>query len=432
MKLVDDSEILGALQIFERCRISNGHSLESIFKAINRRGTETVPLKLFTENLAMYFHLNVKIASLVSKTFDIRNRGEISAEDIKGCLRRHHHLSDIRGLLKDHPLFPNWLTSRPDFQNYFIEWTIENGAPNVALVEMALKAENRTAGDLQIILKWIKMYKILSKVNDNRLLEVSKSIEYTRVLENFNIVTQGDHGDSFYIILDGSCEVYVNNLPVGTLHTGMSFGEKALENNAPRAATVKALTPCTMMVLRSSEYKALVASARAKLDQEIVEFMHCLCPIFKNVSYARLFFMVKQMVRRVYQTGEKIIKQDDAAASFLVIMSGRADVSRRLCPTQPHNPDYTPVVAQNENVIELLRKSRERRNIEVAVCDARAGDIIGDDILRLKDTPNAKYSYSVTAVAVTEIILINKDDILGYFQVQFYYTEATTSNISKH
>ncbi len=416
-------EIAWALTTFERLRISNNHSVESIFKAVNQRGTETLPVRMFAANLSMYFNIDMKKAEAISRLFDIRQQEEICVQDIKKALKKHSPSTSIEGLLADHPIFPSWLTSRPDFHEFFIEWTIENGAPNVALVEMALKAKQRSAGDLQLIFKWIKMYKILSKVSDARLLEVCKSIEMSKVRCGFNVVTQGDHGDSFYIILEGSCEVFVNHISVGTLHIGMSFGEKALENNAPRAATVTALEPCIMMVLRSSEYKGLVSSARAKEDQDIVESMHCLCPLFKEISYARLFYMVKRMVRRVYQPGEKILKQGDTAAVFVVVMSGRAEVMRRFCPTTQMQGEGGSGVRQEEaihgqDVLALLRKARERRNIEVLVCDARAGDIVGDDTMRRKDCTATEHSYSVTASTITETILVNKEDILGYFEVR--------------
>ena len=429
--------ITSVLTTFERLRISNSHSLESIFIALNRRNADSVPVKLFAENLAIYFNLDVNQAASISKLFDVQEREQIGVEDIREALKKYSVKKDIKGLLSDHPLFPKWLTSRPDFHEYFRDWTIENGAPNVALVEMALKAKNRSAGDLQLIFKWIKMYRILSQVSDTRLLEVCRSIEINVVQKGFNVVTQGDHGDSFYIILKGQCEVFVNNLSVGTLHTGMSFGEKALENNAPRAATVTAVEPLVVMVLRSSEYKSLVAFARAKEDQDIVESMRSKCPLFKEVSYARLFYMVKKMVRRIYQPGEKIIKQGDAAASFVVITSGRADIYRRFCPKsrsvdkcelEKGNSQDNMGTGHERDVITLLRKARERRNVEVMVCCALAGDITGDDILRYKNSSN---SYSVIAGTVMETVLINKEDILGYFKVCELNNLGTPSHI-KH
>ena len=52
---------------------------------------------------------------------------------------------------------------------------------------------------------------------------------------------------------------------VGSMGSGMSFGEKALENNMPRAATVTTTTPAKLLILRASEYKNLVASAQVRM-----------------------------------------------------------------------------------------------------------------------------------------------------------------------
>ena len=82
------------------------------------------------------------------------------------------------------------------------------------------------------------------------------AVEPTSFPEGANIVTQGDVGDSFYIITEGLCDVYVRDaaLPssvsrgelVTTLHAGESFGELAmLEEGSTRQATVVAKEPTT-------------------------------------------------------------------------------------------------------------------------------------------------------------------------------------------
>ena len=54
------------------------------------------------------------------------------------------------------------------------------------------------------------------------------------------IIQQGDEGDNFYIIDQGSVDIYVNGARVVSLSEGASFGELALIYGTPRAATVMA------------------------------------------------------------------------------------------------------------------------------------------------------------------------------------------------
>jgi len=81
---------------------------------------------------------------------------------------------------------------------------------------------------------------------------------------NSEIVTQGEAGDSCYIIKAGTCEVKVNlgnNAPplgVATLEAGQWFGEEALLVQGPRNATVTALEDCVLMRLAAEDFDELL------------------------------------------------------------------------------------------------------------------------------------------------------------------------------
>jgi len=144
------------------------------------------------------------------------------------------------------------------------------------------------------------------------------------------IVEQGDTGDAFYIVINGKLDVIIDGTNVGIMTPGMAFGEKALENNAPRAATVKTRVASKLMVLRASEYKNLVVSAQAKANSDMVEFLHSRCSFFSKVSYARLYYMVKLMTRRTFQPNEKIQRQGEEAGCVCVVMSGKVAITKRI------------------------------------------------------------------------------------------------------
>lgn len=484
-----------ALREFERCRVTSGYSIESIFVALNPRGTETLPVQEFAENLAAYCNMDLRDALTLSKTFDAKRKQAISAEDIRKFLSKQTGLTTISSLLKGHPLFPDWLGSRSDFQGYFKEWGAEDGAPNTALVESALLLgpNNRKAGDLQVLYKWIKLHKCLVHVRDSRLLDVCQSIQFMDAPRpGMKIVEQGDTGDAFYIVINGKLDVIIDGTNVGIMTPGMAFGEKALENNAPRAATVTTRVPSKLMVLRASEYKNLVVSAQAKANSEMVEFLHSRCPFFSKVSYARLYYMVKLMTRRAFQPNEKIQRQDEEAGCVCVVMSGKVAITKRIrvalppdrglhiamsntmpgmpltktamntpcsagttspassAPTSPQSSTFLPfsssknhqpfggfsssnripfggdgeedVGSETDEDYGLSARSSsssvdsdpERiRSTLVHIGDISTGQIFGDEGALAEQS---KYSYGVIAKSRSEIVFINRKDILGYFQ----------------
>ena len=79
------------------------------------------------------------------------------------------------------------------------------------------------------------------------------------------IVRQGEPADTFYIIVDGEVAVLHEqdgaNRHVATLRRGQFFGETGILRQMPRTATVRAITPTTLMTLDRQAFRDLVAQS---------------------------------------------------------------------------------------------------------------------------------------------------------------------------
>jgi CRP/FNR family transcriptional regulator, cyclic AMP receptor protein len=75
-----------------------------------------------------------------------------------------------------------------------------------------------------------------------------------------DIVTQGERSARLYIIVDGTAEVRVHGSTVGKIGPGDYFGEMAVIDSEPRAATVTATTPMSVLSLANFNVKALLRS----------------------------------------------------------------------------------------------------------------------------------------------------------------------------
>lgn len=101
------------------------------------------------------------------------------------------------------------------------------------------------------------------------------------------ILTEGEDGDSAFLVVDGSVEVSVGAgsqaKAVGTLSAGEVFGEMSLIEPGPRSATVKAVTDTECIV---TNYDEFITSLQDH-PERAVEFM-------------------KTLVRRLRQMNERV------------------------------------------------------------------------------------------------------------------------------
>jgi len=81
------------------------------------------------------------------------------------------------------------------------------------------------------------------------------------------IIREGERGDCFYVIQRGRVEIARGESRLGEKGAGETFGEAALLNDAPRNATVRALTAVDVLSVSRGDFKKLVASYGAVREQ---------------------------------------------------------------------------------------------------------------------------------------------------------------------
>jgi CRP/FNR family cyclic AMP-dependent transcriptional regulator len=72
------------------------------------------------------------------------------------------------------------------------------------------------------------------------------------------IFSEGDKGDKMYVIRNGEVEVERDGKILETLSTGGIFGEMALIDGSPRAATARAKTACEVAPITEKTFLFLV------------------------------------------------------------------------------------------------------------------------------------------------------------------------------
>jgi CRP/FNR family transcriptional regulator, cyclic AMP receptor protein len=104
----------------------------------------------------------------------------------------------------------------------------------------------------------LRQVALFSTCSRKDLQKVAHRSEDKRVAAGTTIVSEGDNGDEFFVILDGTAAVSRQGRKIATLGPGSGFGEIALLEDAPRNATVVADTDIDLVVLGQSDFEGLL------------------------------------------------------------------------------------------------------------------------------------------------------------------------------
>jgi MFS family permease len=98
-------------------------------------------------------------------------------------------------------------------------------------------------------LRLLSANQIFAPLPPPTLEQLAESLDEVRVEPGRVVVRQGESGDRFYLVRDGTMRVAVNGRDVQTLGPGDSFGEIALLRDVPRTASVIADTDAVLYAL---------------------------------------------------------------------------------------------------------------------------------------------------------------------------------------
>jgi CRP-like cAMP-binding protein len=116
------------------------------------------------------------------------------------------------------------------------------------------------------VLDNLRKVEIFGGLNDSELVQVANQCKVRKVGANDIVFNEGDDGDELLIIHEGCVRVAINTKhadntmapsTINMLYKGQSFGEMVLLGGATRSATVTAVDPCILLVLKERDFAAL-------------------------------------------------------------------------------------------------------------------------------------------------------------------------------
>jgi len=183
------------------------------------------------------------------------------------------------------------------------------------------------------------------------------------------VFSQGDPGDSFYVIYSGRARV-LGQAPDGspitltTLSKGDFFGEKSLLQDEPRSATVRAAGELVLMRLLKVDFLAILES-----DERVTEYLNSFLShtaiknflrqfsVFSALNAKEITTWLDHLRHESFKEGVFLFNEGDEPDKFYIIVSGQAEVVKATDGEQ----NVIATLGEGEFFGELALLSQQKR-----------------------------------------------------------------------
>ena len=136
------------------------------------------------------------------------------------------------------------------------------------------KSFPKSDSELEVLRTALHNHFLFAKLEETSLSMILSSLEKKPFAENDIIIRQGDFGDTFYVITEGTILIEIDGNEVAKLEAPRAFGELALIYGAPRAATVRATgSNCICFVTDRNTFRQVLATTSSGKQLNRCEFL---------------------------------------------------------------------------------------------------------------------------------------------------------------
>ncbi|CBZ52291.1 cyclic nucleotide-binding domain containing protein [Neospora caninum Liverpool] len=225
----------------------------------------------------------------------------------------------------------------------------------------ALREAASKVDDIDGMFQVISNVNLFSKLDEATQKSLCRSLTYEVYAPKQVVFRYGDWGDKYYIVLTGRVSVQAPVTPtsetfqqVAILESGGGFGEMALMENKPRAATVVCLETTGTLVLTREAYQTMAMRKHKEMFEKHVHFLQSLT-FLRGCADTDIKALAEKLKEHSYPGPHIILRQGEEASQVILVESGTVLALRSM------------KVDANLN---LVPKKREKRSSRLSLLNA--------------------------------------------------------------
>lgn len=179
---------------------------------------------------------------------------------------------------------------------------------------------------------------LFSEFSQDEFMAVVKKMEPIEVPPDTLILSEGDPGDSLYIIASGEVKIYREDqaggeIWIANLGEGEFFGEFGFFSGAKRSASVRSQEETTVLELSKARMSSII-SDHPRVEEVLFRFyksrildsLLAISPIFSSLPRDKRRFLVEAFTYRTDKAGSVIVSEGDIGDKMYFVQSGRVQV----------------------------------------------------------------------------------------------------------